>query len=215
MSRFMKLKARYYLIMFLCMLIVDVLVVLYTFKFANKTINMILLIVSFLITGLFFDLFINKVFSKNALKKLYKEKSFSIEDINFESKLSSYTKRDYLYGNVYSKVEGKYLYKISIIKNLDEYRNFDDSNDNSNPTPGIDDASRLIGLEFFLVSDDKLIEDIRDFCISNEKIYYQTFYLKNEKLINANYLEPYTMHEEKYKKLLEELGIKDEENTDL
>lgn len=215
MSRFMKLKARYYLIMFLCMLIVDVLVVLYTFKFANKTINMILLIVSFLITGLFFDLFINKVFSKNALKNLYKEKSFSIEDINFESKLSSYTKRDYSYGNVYSKVEGKYLYKISIIKNLDEYRSFDDSNDNSNPTPGIDNASRLIGLEFFLVSDDKLIEDIRDFCISNEKIYYQTFYLKNEKLINANYLEPYTMHEEKYKKLLEELGIKDEENTDL
>lgn len=216
MFKFIKLKARYLFLMFLGMLVLDVLVVIYTFKSTNKTINMILLIASFLITGLFFDLFIDKLFSKNALKKLYKEKIYLADIDNIKSKLSDFYKREYSYGAVYSKVEDRCLYKISIISDIKEYRSFDEaSNKNSDSTPGINKANKMIGIEIFLEYDDKLIESIRDFSISSEKIYYQTFYLKDDKLINANYLEPYTMHTDSYNKLLKDLGIRDEEDTNL
>lgn len=213
MSKLMNLKARYFLIFFLIMVVVDVLLCIYAFYSPNKTLNTVLLISGFLLTGIFFDVFIQKVLTKRQIEKLYKEKRYSFE--NKEDSLSDFSKRSYPYGNIYSKVIGTCLYKITYIKNINEYHTFDPSKYKNEETPGIKRAKAMVGVEIFLEYDDELKKNIRNYSIATERVMYTAMYLENNTLIEANHLEEANKLQDDFKKVLEMAGVIDEEDNTL
>ena len=216
MSRLFKLKARYYLILFILMVIVDVLLCIYAFYSTNKTLNIVLLVVSFLLTGGFFDLFVQKLFDKKRRNEMFKQKIYDFDGIeNMLSNFKDYTERTLPYGNVYSKVCGVCLYKLTIINDINEYHSFDPEKHEMVETPGIKKAKSMVGIEIFASYDDKLIESIPNYTITTERVMYTAFYLKDDKLVETNHLEPNKNVVDDYNELLKMVGARDEESATL
>lgn len=213
MSKFFNLKARYYLIMFLAMTIIDVVLCVFILRTSNNTLNIILLVVAFLITGSLFDLFISKVFQAKREEKMYIEKRYSITDLPISEKLKGFNKRSLPYGDVYSLVENRCLYKVTIVNNISEYHTFTPDENDKDKTPGVDKAIKMVGFEIFVDTDDELKKNIKGYAISSSKILYDAFYLENGILVEPNHYDPDKNLEEEYNKLVERLGIKGEEGN--
>ncbi len=215
MSKLLKLKARYYFIMFLVMLVVDVLLCFYTFHQKNNTINIVLLVISFLLTGFIFDMFVNKIFVSKTNKKLFKTKTYTYNGIDYiKEKLSDYTKRNMSYGTIFSKVNDKCLYKITIIDNIKKYHEYDPNNDKGHiQTPGVDKATSMVGLELFVDTDKELLDLIPNYSISNDKMKYSAYYLNNGMIVDPNYLEAVDSLKDDYNNLLKLVGIYEEDNN--
>lgn len=210
MRKFFKLKARWYLVMFFLMLAVDVLLCVYTFYSSNKTLNTILLVVSFLLTGAIFDMFISRIFDAKRRKAMYKEKVYILSSVDdLSKKFEGYTKRAMSFGEQYSIVDGITLKKITIIKDVVAYHNYEPNDKDAEATPGINKAKNMVGIELFLDWDNVLLESIPNYTISTGKIMYTAMYLKDGKLIEANHQEVLKPLENSYNELLALVGIKE------
>lgn len=208
MSKLFNLKARYYLILFFLMIVLDVLLCVFLIKSGNKTLNTVCLIVAFLLTGTFFDLFVNKLFKNKREREMYQRNTYVIED-NIEDKLTDYSKRDLPFGTVYSKVVDKCLYKVTIIKSIEKYHSYDpNSDDKHKKTPGVDSATAMMGIELFMECDEDLLRTIKGYTISTGKLYYSAMYYSNGRFVEENHEAPVGPMVEKHQKFYEALGIK-------
>lgn len=205
---FKKIKARYLFIMFFVMLVVDILLCLLTMKLNNKTLSMIILVVAFLITGsilsnAMYKVFIDKGARTNEVVHKFKGEEFMKEN------LKDFTTNVRPFGVVYSKVIDKCAYKVTYVTDYSKYTTEDDNN-NYKKTPGVDEAKWMIGFEIFSEMNDDLKRKLPLYSMSGEKLYYLGMYIENDNIIEADHIEPYTYLKEKYEKLLDILGIYDE-----
>ena len=130
--------------------------------------------------------------------------------------LKYFTINSYEYGDVYSKVIDKCAYKVTFVKDYSKYNELKNEDSNYKKTPGIDDAKWMIAFEIFTELNPDLERKLPLYSISGEKLYYEALYIDGDKIIEADYIEPYTYLLDKYKKLSKLVGIYDEEeNTNL
>jgi hypothetical protein len=205
---FKKIKARYLFIMFFVMLVVDILLCLLTMKLNNKTLSMIILVVAFLITGSILSNAMYKVFIDKGAKTNKVVHKFKGEEFMKEN-LKDFTTNVRPFGVVYSKVIDKCAYKVTYVTDYSKYTTEDDNN-NYKKTPGVDEAKWMIGFEIFSEMNDDLKRKLPLYSMSGEKLYYLGMYIDNDNIIEADHIEPYTYLKEKYEKLLDILGIYDE-----
>ncbi len=203
-----KIKARYLFMMFFVMLIIDVLLILLMMRINNKTISLIVLVVSFLITGSILSNAMYKVFTLKGMKTNKIIHKFKGEEFMKEN-LKDFTTNVRPFGIVYSKVIDKCAYKVTYVLDYSKY-SAEDDNKNYKKTPGIDDAKWMVGFEIFNEMNDDLMKKLPLYSMSGEKLYYLGMYIDNDNIIEADHVEPYTYLKEKYEKLLDILGIYDE-----
>lgn len=216
MQKFLKLKARYYLLLFLLMTLIDVLIAIWLFYTKERKLVIVLMVICFLLTGTFFDMFINKVFEKRRNEKLYNEKLNSFKGMEFvDDCLKDYIKRKVSYGVIYTKVISRCLYKLTIINDIDSYHNYNPDEDKHDETPGVNKAIKMVGFELFFDTDAKLLESIGNYSISSSKIYYDAFYLKDGVLVEANHIDPEKNIVDEVESFKKACGIDDKEDNNI
>ena len=215
MRLFKNLKARHLFILAFVMIVVDVLLIIGLMHINNRKVAMILLIICFLITASLLNSAIFKAFSDKKNKCNTVIHGFKGIDFMHDS-LKDFTINSYEYGDVYSKVIDKCAYKVTFVKDYSKYNELKNEDSNYKKTPGIDDAKWMIAFEIFTELNPDLERKLPLYSISGEKLYYEALYIDGDKIIEADYIEPYTYLLDKYKKLSNLVGIYDEEeNTNL
>ncbi|MCR5705771.1 MAG: hypothetical protein K6G48_03050 [Acholeplasmatales bacterium] len=215
MKFFKSLKARHLFILAGIMVVVDILLIIGLMHFNNRKAAMVILVICFLITGSLLNSAIFRVFAAKKAKCNTRVHSFKGVDFMQES-LKDFTINEDEYGTIYSKVIDKCAYKVTFVKDYSKYNIEENKNKNYKKTPGIDDAKWMIAFEIFTELNDDLERKLPLYSMSGEKLFYEALYIDGDKIVEADFVEPYTYLVEKYNKLCEMVGIYDEEeNTNL
>ncbi len=203
------LKAKTLFILFGVMVLVDVLLIILLMKINNKNLSTILLVISFLLTTMFLNGAIFKVFERKHRKYNVVRHKFKGLEYMHES-LNDFTVNRLKFGTVYSKVIDKCAYKIVYVSDYEEYK-AQSENENYVKTPGIDKAKWMIGFEIFSGMNEELETKLPLYSLSGEKLYYEGLYIDSDEIVEANHVEPYTYLTDKVKMILERIGVYDEE----
>ena len=203
------LKARTLFILFGVMVVIDILLIILFMKINNKNLSTVVLIISFLLTTMFLNGAIFKVFE-------YKHKKYNTVQHKFKGleymheALNDFTINRLNYGTVYSKVIDKCAYKITYISDYKLYQEQEEKETYAK-TPGIDKAKWMVGLEIFMGLNDDLEKKLPLYSLSGEKLYYEGFYLDNDNIISLDHVEPLSNMADKVNKIYERIGIYEEE----
>ena len=78
---------------------------------------------------------------------------------------------------------------------------------NTKPEKGLDKCQRFIGFEIFVDYDEEALSKLVEFNIQGNNIYYGGFYIKDNKLICPNFIEPNEYFNDLYNTILTDLDI--------
>ncbi len=205
------LKARTLFILFGIMVLFDILLIILLMKLNNKNLSTVLLIISFLITTMFLNAAIFKVFERKHRKYNVVRHKFKGLEYMHEA-LSDFTVNRLNFGTVYSKVIDKCAYKIVYVSDYQLYQE-QSENENYVKTPGIDKAKWMIGFEIFSGMNEELETKLPLYSLSGEKLYYEGLYIDGDEIVEADHVEPYTYLNDKVLMMLKRIGIYDEEDN--
>ncbi len=209
------IKARYLWIMFIISLIICMLAIWGCAYLNNKTATMIILVVLFIISGFIFQTAVSKSMIIKQEKRKYTpitNESISIESTIALLREEKFSSHKMSFGTSFTKIVNDTVLKVTFINDTNKYFNSNNEEIGSN-VAGINEAKRFLGFEIFSDVNDELISKIGDFSFNGEKVHFEGFYIKDDLLIEANYLEPYEDMKESYDYFKNLLNIKEAVNN--
>lgn len=169
----------------------------------------ILGIISFLISTFSMTSFFSRIFKVKQKKEVYKIEDYSyISPLDLVSSLkqNGFEFRKNGFGYVSSKIVGKTCYKVTIVENVSEYLNPDESKTDNTKTKGIDRCNEFVALEFFTVNTDNIYDKAPQLSFAGEKVSYTSFIYLDDVIRECNVID-HLNHEKSRKELLNLLKL--------
>ena len=213
-----KLKARTLWIICAILALVAVLLIVLVTQVPNNWTNVIIVLIAvdfialtMMIQTASFNSF------KFKPKTHYKVKDFNgkLEELENNLNKLKYQKRALPYGNSYLLIDNKTAYKCTIIKNFNLYFNPEETNEDSNGNKKLDECNKFISLEIFESIDEENLKKLPDFTIQGDKVYITALLYQEPDVFKClNYEEPKDIFKESVDKIINDLGLK-EDNTNI
>lgn len=210
------IKARYLWIAFAISVIICGLLIFLCIKINNKNISLVILIISFLISGFIFQEAIAKSMIVKTKKKIYNPKKLLYDGMDKgveELRKNAFNSTKFSYGTSFIKIKDNIAYKVLFVKNLNNYNNPTDDDKNKPVTKGIDNCSKMINIEIFFDYDNELESKIGEFSFVTTKLLFKGFYVKDNELIDPDFKEIEEEFINYYNWFIDLLGIKYEEEN--
>jgi len=209
------IKARYLWIAFVISIIVCMLAIWGCSYLNNKMATMIILVALFILSGFIFQAAIGKSMIIKQEKRKYNpvnNEAISIESTIATLRDNKFSSHKMSFGTSFTKIVNDTVLKATFINDTNKYFNSNNDEIASN-VAGINEAKRFLGFEIFSDVNEQLLSKIGDFSFNGEKVHFEGFYLTEEYLVEANYLEPYDEMKESYDYFKDLLNIKRVDNN--
>lgn len=215
---FKNIKAKYLWIATAVVFLITVLLIILLATVPSKyskviTVFMVIgfVLMTFLIQAASFKSFKFKSLEENANPVVYETDKDIIETL----RKNKYKEREREYGISFLKIAKPNAYKVTVVLNSEAYFAPKEENETEGDKE-LDKCDKMIGFEIFLNYSPEDVKKFKDYSIQGNNIYYTCFYKKDDssnEYVLAHYIEPNTNHERNFNYLLEELGLKKQEES--
>ena len=208
---FSKIKTKHlWISVLICFLLAVALIIGVTFlQEPWTTVVIVILAIVFIYMTVAIQVASTRSFKYKPKKQNYITKEFTLksDDIAKTIKNNGYKARTVSYGVSYIKIDKANAYKIVIINDKEKYFEPVEEENNTKPEKGLDKCKRFIGFEIFVDYDEEALSKLVEFNIQGNNIYYGGFYIKDNKLICPNFIEPNEYFNDLYNTILTDLDI--------